>query len=230
MILLILFAQLSSSGQTNVNLDDEGLKDELPKSVQKVELDLDDALFLEFEDNAPKPPAKAPASSIGSEISLATTPVAQAPFWKTMWFLGLMVILFLGVSGAAFFVFTAPQSPPPIDWAMDDETPVSSNTPYPERQFSLKPFVVELKQGEKIRLLTYAFAIPYSNNTFHKELKEKIIPLRDAVYQYLVSSDLVLPDNPESVEKVKSATITRINQIMDTGQISSLYIAEYGVH
>ena len=50
MILLILLAQPSPPGDANVALDDERLQDVVPKGLQKVELDLDDALFLEFEE------------------------------------------------------------------------------------------------------------------------------------------------------------------------------------
>jgi flagellar protein FliL len=50
MILFILLAQISPEGDKNVALDDERLQDSVPKGLQKVELDLDDALFLEFEE------------------------------------------------------------------------------------------------------------------------------------------------------------------------------------
>jgi flagellar protein FliL len=50
MTLLILLAQTPPAGDGKVAIDDERLQDGVPKGLQKVELDLDDALFLEFEE------------------------------------------------------------------------------------------------------------------------------------------------------------------------------------
>lgn len=230
MILPILFAQ-PSSAEPNVTLDDEQLQDKLPKSVQKVELDLDDALFLQLEESTPAPPPEKPLPSIEAELVLAEAGTFQVPMWKKIWFLGIVVLLFMSLSGVIAFILLRPTPEAPVlDFVRTEEDTSPLASTHPERQFSLKPFMVEIKQKNTINFLTYAFAIPYTNSTFHRELEEKTLLLRDAVYQYLTSSDLKLPDDPDSIAQVKQQTIALVNNIMETGQISSLYIAEYGVH
>lgn len=235
MILPILFAQPSSPEQSNVSLDDEQLKDEVPKSVQKVELDLDDALFLEFEDPVPAPPPQEQTAPIepeaASEIVLAEEGIASVPLWKKMWFQGLMalVVIILG-GGIAFLLMRPAVPPPPVQELMPDQDLSSDfSKEHSEHLFTMQPFIVEFKQGENIGFLKYAFAIPCDNSTLHEELESKTLVLRDAIYQYLTSAELIPPDKSDNMEKVKNATILLINNIVETGQISSLYIAEYGV-
>lgn len=238
MILFVLLAQPSSQGDTNVTLDDERLKDDVPKGLQKVELDLDDALFLEFEDKEEPATPPEPAEDVdplASEAKHTADRAEEKPIWQRAWFLGIIGILFLLAGGIGTYVLTkAPVVVPSVtETAAPEPEPEETKpeeTSHPERQFSLKPFVVEYQQGSKTRFLTYTFAIPYSNSILHHELETRTIHVRDAVYRQLKNSDLAFLDNPDNAEKVKNSTIAVINTVLQTGQISSIHIAEYVVH
>ena len=97
MILPVLLAQPSSPEDSKVNLDRGGLREDIPRGLQKVELDLDDALFLEFEDKEEPAPQSLPAPQEEEET---VQPVTR-PFWKNPKVLIAVGVLLLAGAGSA---------------------------------------------------------------------------------------------------------------------------------
>jgi flagellar FliL protein len=252
MILLILLAQPSPPGDANVALDDERLQDVVPKGLQKVELDLDDALFLEFEEKEEvlvQTPAEALPEPEETPLALETSTSPAKPGRKKMWILGIAagLCLLLGAGGAYFFMksgttqteegakttqeslqnqTTAAQTAPE-----QNATPGTPAAALPEKiyTYSLEQFQVEYVQNDQIRFLTCRFSIPGASEIMRLELQTKSLVIRDAVYRYLKNSSLSFLDNPQNSEKLKSDLATVVNQYMESGKVSEILLETYVV-
>ncbi len=252
MILLILLAQISPGGDKNVALDDERLQDSVPKGLQKVELDLDDALFLEFEEkeeeaettpveSEPEPEEAAPPSE------QPATPARKNR--KKIWIFGIAasLCLLLGAGGSYFFMksdppapgeetSTAPESAPEPQTAQDSapaeaDSPESAPSQIPEdiQAYSLEQFQIEYNLEGKIRFLSCRFSIPDTTPIMRAEIQAKQVLIRDGIYRYLKNSPLFLLDNAQESEKLKADISTVINQILKSGQVSEILLEEYVV-
>lgn len=252
MILLILLAQPSPPGDANVALDDERLQDVVPKGLQKVELDLDDALFLEFEEKEEvlvQTPAEALPEPEETPLAPEISTSPAKPVRKKMWILGIAagMCLLLGAGGAYFFMksgttqpeedakttqeslqnqTTAAQTAPE-----QNATPGTPATAMPEKiyTYSLEQFQVEYVQNDQIRFLTCRFSIPGASEIMRLELQTKSLVIRDAVYRYLKNSSLSFLDNPQNSEKLKSDLATVVNQHLQSGKVSEILLETYVV-
>ncbi|ACU91538.1 flagellar basal body-associated FliL family protein [Desulfomicrobium baculatum] len=253
MILLILLAQISPAGDKNVALDDERLQDNVPKGLQKVELDLDDALFLEFEEkeeeaettpveSLPEPEEAAPPSE------QLETPAKKNR--KKLWIFGIAagLCLLLGAGGSYFFMKSDPPAPgeqtsteaestqepqTPQDSALpaDADSPEKAQTQKPEeiQAYSLEQFQIEYNLEGKIRFLTCRFSIPDTTPVMRAEIQAKRVLIRDGIYRYLKNSPLFFMDNPQESEKLKTDITTVINQTVKSGHVSEILLEEYVV-
>lgn len=232
MILPILFAQPSSLKDAKVNLDRDKLEDDIPKGLQKVELDLDDALFLEEEEKKDEPvPQTLPAPQVESKD--AEPAPAARPFWKNWKILAAVgVVLLAGIGGAVFFLLSPEDPVAPVTKV--EEPPVQEKNATqppapPVPMFAFSAFQVEYIQGERVRLLTCRFGVPDANQTLATEMRFKDVILRDGVYRYLKNAPLSFLDDPENSEKLKADIVTVLNQNLQSGQVSSILLEEYVV-
>ncbi|MDO9581921.1 MAG: flagellar basal body-associated FliL family protein [Desulfomicrobium sp.] len=256
MTLLILLAQTPPAGDGKVAIDDERLQDGVPKGLQKVELDLDDALFLEFEEKEDVTASTSieslpePEDALESGEQAEGLPEASAKAGrKKIWFFGIAAILclLLGAGGAYFFMksgpplsekqaSTASDSPQGENTATETGTPASLGAESTNSQqtelllaFPLEQFQVEYTRDGKTRFLTSRFSIPDTTPVMRAELQSKTIFIRDGIYRYLKNSPLSFLDNPQESEKLKTDIASVINQNIKSGQISEILIEEYVV-
>lgn len=256
MTLLLLLAQTPPPGDGKVALDDERLQDGVPKGLQKVELDLDDALFLEFEEKEESPASTAleslpePEDAPGPEIPADGQPEAQAKARRRkLWIFAAaaLVTLLLGAGGAYFFMksgtpmpeeqaATAPDSPQEDPTAAANA--IAGNASGPDAEalqaeqraaFPLEKFQIEYTLDGKTRFLTSRFSIPDTTPVMRAELQAKTVFVRDGIYRYLKNTPLSFLDNPQDSERLKTDIATVINQNIKSGQVSEILIEEYVV-
>jgi flagellar protein FliL len=256
MTLLILLAQTPPAGDGKVAIDDERLLDGVPKGLQKVELDLDDALFLEFEEQEDV----ASSTSIESLPEPEETPQTaepadgqpETPAKPTrkkirLFAIAAFLCLLLGAGGAYFFMKSGtplpeeqasntPESLPGEDAVAETGTAgnlsaESTNSQQPEQllAFPLEQFQVAYTHDGKTRFLTSRFSIPDTTPVMRAELQAKKIFVRDGIYRYLKNSPLSFLDNPLDSEKLKTDITAVINQNIKSGQVSEILIEEYVV-
>jgi len=255
MIRFILIAQTSPDGDSNVALDDERLKDDVPKGLQKVELDLDDALFLEFEEKEEIPETTAVESAPEPEDAppppdKTDVQPSKTKSRKKLWIFAIAaaLCLLLGSGGAYFFMKSGPPYPDEQTSAQDkspeaphaaaeesaeapDDSSANETTAKPEQieVYSFERFQVEHSLDGKIRFLTCRISIPGTTTVMRAEFQAKEIFLRDAMYRYLKNSPLSFLATPEESEKMKSDIATVVNQIIKSGQVSEILLEEYVV-
>lgn len=252
MILFILLAQPSPEGGSNVALDDERLQESVPKGLQKVELDLDDALFLEFEEKEePAPTLAEPALEPEEKPVIPHADTSAKRTWPKpgkLWLFGIVaaLCLLLGAGAGYFFMKSDLKQPEEAIKAEDlsqSQTPASESKPESnataeltppvksalEYTYSLEQFQVEYMINDQIRFLTCRFSIKGVSEIMRYELQQNSLLIRDSVYRYLKNSPLSFLDNPENSDRLKSDLVTVINHSLKSGQVSEILLEEYMV-
>jgi flagellar FliL protein len=223
------------SGLTKAKLDDSELSDDLPKALQKVELDLDDAPFLEDEkeEEPPAPPQEEPAPQETEERA--------PPWWKKKPVIfggaGLILILLALVAYLLFFsgkkTEAPPPPPPPAEENAEEQAPESQAPPAPEEPLLsvvMDPFLVEQtnEKGE-VFLLTLQFSTMTKSPQLEKELARNAVVLRDAVYYFLKNKPLMYLDDQKTADTLKQDIMSVMNQFLGDEQIENLFIEKYVV-
>jgi len=220
-------------GLTKAKLDDTELSDELPKALQKVELDLDDAPFLEDEkEEAPPPP---PGEEPGQQEEEAPPP----PWWKkkAVVFGGAALVLVILAALAYFLIFSGKKEeippPPAEETAEEGAQETTAPPPLPEAKevvVVMDPFLVEQtnEKGEAF-LVSLQFSITTTSPDFEKELSRNAVVLRDAVYYFLKNKQLVYLDDEKVAESLKQDIMSVMNQFLGDEQIKNLFIEKYVV-
>jgi flagellar FliL protein len=246
MILLVLFAKPLPDGSSNVALDDERLQDEVPKGLQKVELDLDDALFLEFEEKeeeAPLPPETAPEQEQETTAIVLQETVSPSPGRTKYWLMGIaaLLCLMLGAGGSYFFMKSTlkdgenahpPENPASIQTEATGSVPETagpSQEPTQPVTHHLEKFQVEYVLENQIRFLSCSLSIPNVTEAMRLEIQAKSVFIRDGIYRYLKNAPLSFLDNPDNSDKLKKDLVAVVNQHISSGTVTEILLEEYVV-
>ncbi|WP_165066389.1 flagellar basal body-associated FliL family protein [Desulfovibrio sp. ZJ200] len=191
----------------------------------KVELDLDDAPFLLDEPDAPAVPEESEAPAVPQEAETA----AAAPKKKKLLLLaggGLLSLLVLGAAAWWFFV-----PPPEPDAPKPEVIVVPSKPAVPARLEYVKefaPFLVERPDGKGgSRFLICKFSALTRVPNLDKEMDQKMLSLRDALYYYLRSTDNDFLLAQENVQTIKKELTSVLNNYLTQGQIEDVLFERY---
>lgn len=216
-------------------LDDSELSDDLPKALQKVDLDLDDAPFLEDEPEETPPPAEETGPD---DAAVAPAPAKPKSKKKRFILIGLVVLL-LGGGAAAYFLFlkkpAAPPPPPPaVETPHEEEPPPppppppEPPAPKPEIVLTMDPFLVELPdKAGRSRFLSIRFSAATTEHAAELEFKRNRIVVRDAVYYYLKNKSLEFLTDKNNTEALKKDVLSVINQFIGPQSLDNLIIEDY---
>ncbi|KHK04382.1 flagellar basal body-associated FliL family protein [Desulfovibrio sp. TomC] len=226
----------SLDAPVKAKLDDSELSDDLPKALQKVDLDLDDAPFLEDE---PEEAPPAPETHAAGEDLAAIDATAKPSDKKKFLILGLAVLLLLGGGVAAYFLFfKKPAAPPPVVEAPHEEPapppvmppppPPEPPAPKPEIVLTMDPFLIELTDPKgRSRFLTIRFAAATTEHSAELEFMRNRIVVRDAVYYYLKNKSLEFLTDKGNADILKKDVLSVINQFIGSQPLDNLIIEDY---
>lgn len=221
--------------QGKARLDDTELNIASPKALQKVELDLDDAPFLE-EEAVPEPQAQEVPPAPAAPVEEAPPSI---PLWKRkpVMLAGAGLLLVLLLLATWFFILRPKPGeqapPPPAEEAAPAEVappaPVEPETPPPppELPLSLAPFLVE-KTDDKgnARLVTIKIKIIYRDERLSKELELKNFLLRDGLYYNLKNKSLHDLTDKNNAEALRDELRGVVNNYLNAGQIETVLFDE----
>jgi flagellar FliL protein len=206
-------------------LDDAELNVGVPKALQKVDLDLDGAPFLE----EPAAPQEAPEAPAAPSQSLEVEAPGETPFWKKKKFLliaGGALVVILALTAWLVLRKPAPPPPPPVE-----ETPAPAQEPEqppapeekPEQFYVLDPFLVE-KPDDKghIRLITLKIKLGYKDEQLADELKRKNLVLRDGLYYNLKNKSFGNLTDKKAVDTLRDELKGVVDNYLNTGQIEEV--------
>lgn len=212
----------------------------------KVELDIEDAPFLDEPEDEIPPEPKPEKKPEPEPKKAVAAPKGQSKFAALREkLLAKKKLLIIGAGGTvalllillALLLFLGgddkPASPPvaaapePVHTIVPE--PVREDAPQgPKYLFVFEPFFLERRGAEgEIRFLRCRFSVPTDNPMLYAELTGKTIAVRDAVYYYLVNKPLVFLSDTHSSRALKEDVISVINEHLSTEKIRELFIEDY---
>lgn len=221
--------------QVKAKLDDSELTDDLPKALQKVDLDLDDAPFLEDEEEAP---AAAPEDAAEPFPSESPVPEQKPSRKKLVILLAAALLLILGGAGA-FLLLRKPATPPVEPPVVAPEpapvplpeppTPIPEPPkPQPEIVMPMAPFLVEMTAADgRTRFLNIRFTAVTTDPAVRLEFMRNTIVVRDAVYYYLKNKSMEFLTDKKNTDTLKKDVLSVINQFIGAQPLDNLLIEEY---
>lgn len=200
-----------------------------PDTLKKVELDLDDAPFLQ-----PDEPARPPAhfdENIPAEEEVSDKGKKK----KKLLIIGAIAGAVLVIAAVLlwFFFFNSPPPPPPPEVSKPDVVVVPSVPAAPESQEiirSFAPFVVPISDGGKTNFLICQFSAIANDPKVNQEITRQMLPLRDAIYFYLRGKESSYLVNASNAEAIKKDLVSIFNDYLSQGKIEDIVLESYLNH
>lgn len=216
----------SKPGDSDVMLDTS----ETSRATQKVDLDLDDAPFLEEEEEAkPEPPKHKEAVSFAPSEDEKSAPADR----KKLIIIGVAaLVLVLALGFAIKFLFFKGKAAPTDDKAgqsafQDNNTQAPE---LPEVQVRLEPFWVEQKgEDDEVRFLIARILLGTHEPKIAKEFEGRMMSARNAIFYYLKNKDVQFLADEKNAEKLKTELLLIVNQHVSDGKFETLLFEEYVV-
>ena len=226
--------------------------DEAPLASSKVELDIDDAPFLQEEpEEAPAPPPtqeqEAPVELKKSEdtklsrlqkILLLVKTKLITKFKNKKVLGGSIGGLVLIIALLIFLLSGGEEKPapaeaePPVTTEPQEQGHGTAEPEVPaipaEQIISWEPFWVEQTDSEgQVRLLICQFSAPTNDPALKQEAELKTLAIRDAIYYYLAHKPLTFLSDQRYAEILKEDILGIINGYLTRGQLNQLLIEAY---
>ncbi|WP_028574811.1 flagellar basal body-associated FliL family protein [Desulfonatronovibrio hydrogenovorans] len=225
-------AEKDPSQKDKVTLDKSEL--DIDRAKDKVELDLDDAPFLEEEEEFQEPSHQEPLEEDTESLSVSEEQPRE-PGWKNRKNLTIAgIVLLILVALAVVLLFISSGKPPPPPSGEQHDQVIRDDVPGPEppeeifeEVVNLKPFMVELREGENIQFLFARFSLPAKSEQMAGEIRDKTIIIRDAVYYYLRNKETIFLKDKDNSDAIKKDLLSVINQYLGTGRLEDILIEEY---
>ncbi len=192
---------------------------------RKVQLDIDDAPFLDTPEEE-TPPAPGDAGSSRAEAAEADVPKASRAKRFLVPGAGLVLLL---LGAAVWFLFF--RTPPPAETGPE---PVVVVVPSPEEitgpagfNVVFAPFMVEQRVDGEVRFLNTNFTAVTTDEAVSAEARSKILILRDAVYYYLRNKTHEYLIDPDNSLTIKQDLTDILNGYLSKGKLDDVLLENY---
>lgn len=199
-----------------------------PAPMKKVELDLDDAPFLQKEE----PIAR--QEEFKEEAVPEEDTEKKKGRKKLLILIGAASIAVIAVAAALawwFFFRTPPPLPPeaprPDVVVVPSAVPVSQPT---DLVTEFKPFIVPTVEGGQTRFLVCKFSAITKEPAVEQEMETQRIPLRDAIYYYLRSKDSPFLLDSRNAHAIKQDLLSIFNDYLSHGTVEDVVFESYLSH
>lgn len=200
------------------------------RASQKVQLDLEDALFLTTpdDDELPLPVEETPVALEDKP------PPPPLKFWQRRKVqVSAAVLLVLILSAIAYFFFLSTPPPPPA--AVEEPTIIvvpspQSITGEQEYLINFAPFMVEHREGNTVSFLQVRLTGVTRSKDAADEAQSKILVMRDAAYYYLRNKTHKFLLEPGSALTVKQDLVDVVNSYLAKGKFDTFLFENYLLH
>lgn len=203
----------------------------VPAQTRKVELDLDDAPFLQAEEKE-KTPVNVPDDLAETEDQAD----GKARRKKRLVIFGgaAAALLLICCVGAWWLFFNGPPPPPPA-MASKPEVVVVPNMPtgavQPEIVREFAPFIVPYTNSAgETGFLVCKFSAITSDESVNQEVQHQILPLRDAIYYYLRGKDNAFLLDTRNGDKIRQDLLSVFNDYLTRGKLDDIVFESYLSH
>lgn len=219
--------------QTDLKQDDDSLEllisatAEPPVPIKKVELDLDDAPFLQAEEK------DMPTASHADVVPEAPDDEADKARKrkKKLLILGGVALLLLIAAGVAiwwFFFRAAPPAVPGLEPEIIVVPSVPADTGPSDIVRPFAPFIIPLKEADgRTHFLVCKFSAITTDPNINREVDQQRIALRDAIYYYLKSKDSAFLLNAHNVPEIKQELLSIFNDYLTHGKLEDILFESY---
>lgn len=198
--------------------------------LKKVELDLDDAPFLQSEE----PPAAPATRADNPPAKTEEAPAADGKGKRKKLFIILGaaagVVVLVAAAAVWWFVFRTPPPPPPEapkpEVVVVPSKPTGQTNPDIIKEFA--PFVVPTEEAKGgTRFLVCKFSAIFKDPALGREIDQRMLSLRDAIYFYLRSKDNAFLMDARNGPQIKSDLVGVLNGYMAQGKIEDILFESY---
>lgn len=224
-------------GQPDLKQEDDSLdllissSEEPPVPAKKVELDLDDAPFLQADkESVPAPTHEAGVPESGEEDAAK----AKARRKKLL-ILVIGGILLLAVAAVAIWWFMFRVPPPPGPAPLEPEVvvvpraPVAAQSSEIVRDFA--PFIVPVKDASgRESFLVCKFSAITKDQNVNREIDQQRIALRDAIFFYLRSKDGSYLQDSRNADAIRKDLLAVFNDYLTQGKLEDILFETYLSH
>ncbi len=231
-----LSIETSDNTATSVeNADSETVeeaKDLVAQSVEKVQLDLDDAPFLEDDEPEPEPVAEAVPSELPKEENdsdLELELAKKKKRKKIIIAISGFVLLIVAAAVTWFFVFSEPPPPPPPEIQPTViVVPSAEKLAGPkEYMVAFEPFFVPQSINGEIQFLQVVFSGATLEQELAQEMQDKSLVLRDAIYYYLRNKSHDYLTDATNLATIKQDLLNIVNNYVTADELEELFIENY---
>jgi flagellar FliL protein len=203
--------------------------------LHKVQLDIDDAPFLqEAAPKAPPPPPPAARDEAPLEVPPPPAEDPSASRKKKIVIAGtaLLALLLVGGGGALWwFVLRTPSTPPPAPQVVVVPSKPPESAPA-EFLIPLAPFWLELtgespREKDKIFFLVCKFTAVTKSEAILQEARNKVVVIRDALYFYLKNKSYEFLTEPANTQTIKNDLSSVINGYLSGGKVEDVLFERY---
>lgn len=207
---------------------------ETSRGTQKVELDLEDAPFLEEEEEVKAEPIK-----LAAPVSLDAAEEKKPGLSKKKKLIilaaaALVLLIAAGITVKVLFFKGKPapaqQAEHAVPAAPEPDNATAAEPVKPDIHVRLEPFWVEQKATQdEVRFLIVRLQLGTKDPAVAKELEMKLMPARNAIFYYLKNKDVHFLTDEENTEKLRNELLLVINQYVTDGKFDTLMFEEYVV-
>jgi flagellar FliL protein len=117
-------------------------------------------------------------------------------------------------------------------WMFLSPWKVTESEKKPEKEmrnfiYKMDPFVVNLSDSERMRYLKLKLEIESSEGKSNEEYEKRLPQLRDTVFSLLASKASKEIMDSDGKKKLRNEIASRLNQLLTTFQIETVYFAEF---
>lgn len=219
--------------ETDLNQDDDSLDLLIsataapPAAAKKVELDLDDAPFLQTEEK--NLPAASHADVVPEDPD-AEAEKARKRKKKLIIVGAACAVLLIGAGVAGWWFFL--REPPALEAGLEPEVIVVPSAPADggpnEYVRSFAPFVVPVAgPGGAVDFLVCKFSSLTKDPKLNQEIEQQRTALRDAIYFYLRSKDKDFLLDASNGKAIKEDLMSVFNDYLTQGQVEDILFESY---
>lgn len=195
-------------------------------ATKKVELDLDDAPFLQT-DEPPPPPVPVEDESPAPDADDGN---AKRKKKKLLIIAAGCALLLVALAVAWWFFFRTPPPPPaaPLEPEVIVVPNAATNTGPGEIVRDFAPFVVPVSDDMKATsFLVCKFSAITKDPAVNQEMDRQRVPLRDAIYYYLRGKDADFLLDARNGEAIKRDLLSVFNDYLTQGKLEDIVFESY---
>lgn len=201
--------------------------DNAPVAVKKVELDLDDAPFLQTEEKAPA------RTEVPDDLEDRSEDEEKTKRRKKLILVASAIgggLLLIAAAAVWWFFFRTPPPPPPS--APEPEVIVVPSTPAPVEEQEIvrefAPFIVPTTDPDgKTGFLICRFSAISKDQAVNQEVQQQLLPLRDAIYYYLRSKDNAFLLDARNTPEIRKDLLSVFNDYLSQGKLEDIVFESY---